>query len=72
MLEKITKDFIKKIITEIKKQDNQETLEKDLINPILANFSERIFPYVSLLFVMYTLNLFLIIIILIILYKKNK
>ena len=72
MLEKITKDFIKKIITEIKKQDNQETLEKDLINPILANFSERIFPYVSLLFVMYSLKLFLIIIILIILYKKNK
>jgi len=72
MLEKITKDFIKKIICEIKKQDNQETLEKDLINPILANFSERIYPYVSLLFIMYSFNLFLIIIILIILYKKNK
>jgi len=74
MLEKITKDFINKIIVEIKKQDNKDTLEKDLINPILANFSDRIYPYVSLLFVMYSLNLILIIIILvlIILYNKNK
>ncbi len=65
MIDKLVKDLIKKCIEEIKKEENKLIIEKDLINPILKNFSERIYPYVSLLFIMYSLNLLLIIIILI-------
>lgn len=74
MLEKLTKDFINKLINEINKPDNKEKLEKDVISPIFSNFADRIYPYVSLLFVMYSLNLILIIVILIliIVYNKNK
>jgi hypothetical protein len=74
MLDKLTKDFINKIIMEINKQDNKEKLEKEVINPIFSTFAERIYPYVSLLFIMYSLNLILIIVILvlIIIYNKNK
>ena len=72
MIEKLTKDFINKIILEINKQENKEKLESDIINPIFSNFAERIYPYVSLLFIMYSLNLILIIIILILIIIYNK
>lgn len=72
MIDKLTKDFINKIIIEINKPDNKEKLEKDVINPIFKSFADRIYPYVSLLFVMYSLNLVLIIVIIILLIIYNK
>jgi hypothetical protein len=72
MLEKLTTDFINKIIIEINKQENKDKLEKKIIGPIFSNFAERIYPYVSLLFIMYTLNLILIIIILALIILNNK
>ncbi len=74
MLDKLTKDFISKIIIEINKEENKTKLEQEVINPIFTNFANRIYPYVSLLFIMYSLNLILVIIvlILIIMYNKNK
>lgn len=72
MLDKLTKDLINKIISEVNKPDNKEKLENDLINPIFSNFAERIYPYVSLLFIMYSLNLILIIVILILIIIYNK
>ena len=72
MIEKLTKDFNNKIILEINKQENKEKLESDIINPIFSNFAERIYPYVSLLFIMYSLNLILIIIILVLIIIYNK
>jgi hypothetical protein len=72
MLDKLTKDFINKIIMEINKRENKEKLKNEVINPIFSNFAERIYPYVSLLFIMYSLNLILIIIILILIIMYNK
>lgn len=72
MINKLTKDFINKIVIEINKTDNKEKLEKEIINPIFSNFAGKIYPYVSLLFIMYTLNLILIIIILILIIIYNK
>jgi len=74
MINKLTTDFINKLIQEINKEENREKLENEIISPIFSNFAERIYPYVSLLFIMYSLNLILIIIILIliILYNNKK
>jgi len=71
MLNRIMKDVIKKFIIEINREDNKCIIEKDIFNPIFSNFTQRIYPYVSLLFAMYTINLILIIIILILIIKKN-
>ena len=62
MLDKLTKDFISKIVIEINKEENKTKLEQEVINPIFTNFANRIYPYVSLLFIMYSLNLILVII----------
>jgi hypothetical protein len=72
MLDKLTKDFINKIIVEVNKEENRTKLEQDVINPIFSNFADRIYPYVSLLFVMYSLNLVLIIVVLILIIMYNK
>ena len=72
MIDKLIKDFVKKAVVEIKKQENKVLLEKEIIDPVLKSFAERIYPYVSLLFIMYSLNLVLIIIILILLINYNK
>lgn len=72
MIDKITKDIISKIIIEINKPENKTKLENDVITPIFANFADRIYPYVSLLFVMYSLNLILIIVILVLIIIYNK
>jgi hypothetical protein len=68
---KVMNDIIKKIIIEIKKEDNKYIIENDIFNPIFSIFAQKIYPYVSLLFAMYTINLILIIIILILIVKKN-
>ena len=73
MIEKLMKNFIDKVITELNKEDNKEKLDKQIINPILSNFSYKLFPYISLLFIMYSFNIILIIsIIILILNNKNK
>jgi hypothetical protein len=72
MIDKLTKEFLEKIILELQKEENKTKLEKDIINPIFSNFAERIYPYVSLLFGMYTINLVLIIVILILIIMYNK
>ena len=72
MIDKLVKDFIQKIIIEIKKKENKDIIEKDILNPIFSSFTEKIYPYVSLLFIMYCLNLVLIIVILILIILYNK
>ena len=72
MIDKLTKDFLEKIILELQKEENKTRLEKDIINPIFSSFAERIYPYVSLLFGMYTINLILIIVILVLIIMYNK
>ncbi len=72
MIDKITKDFISKLIIEVNKPENKTKLENDVIAPIFANFADRIYPYVSLLFVMYSLNLILIIVVLVLIILFNK
>ena len=72
MIEKLIKDFIKKSINELKKNENQMLIESEILGPIFKSFSEKIYPYVSLLFIMYSLNLVLIIVILILIILYNK
>jgi hypothetical protein len=72
MIDKIITDFVKKTSIEIKKKKNKDLIEKEIVEPVLKNFSERIYPYVSLLFIMYSINLVLIIIILILIISYNK
>lgn len=72
MIEQLTKDFLNKIVIEIKKDDNKKTIKNDILEPILSEFSDTIYPYISILFLMYSINLILIIVILFLILLKKK
>lgn len=72
MIDQLTKDFLNKIVFEIKKDDNKKTIKNDILEPILSEFSEKIYPYISILFLMYSINLVLIIIILFLIILRTK
>jgi hypothetical protein len=74
MIDKLITDFVLKTAFEIKKKKNKDLIEKEIIEPVLKKFTNRIYPYVSLLFIIYSINLVLIIIILILIIcnKKNN
>ena len=71
MIDKLTKQLIDKIIIEFKKEENKDKINNELFNPVLKIFTNRIYPYISLLFIIYSLNLIIIIAILIIVIVKK-
>lgn len=72
MIEKIIKDLVKNIILEIKKEESQLLIEIEILNPILTKYTNKIYPYFSLLLFLYCINLLLIIVILILIIMFNK
>ena len=72
MIDKITKDFIDKMVIEVKKENNRKKIKEEILHPILDEFSEKIYPYINILFMMYSINLILIIIILILTVFKKR
>jgi hypothetical protein len=72
MIDKLATDFINKFIIEMNKIENRNRIQNEIINPLICNFSNKIFPYVTLLIIMYILNLILIITILILIIIYNK
>lgn len=71
MINKLILDSLDKIIIELNKEGNKEKLEMKIINPILNNFTSKLFPYISLLFIMYSFNIILIISIIILIITKS-
>jgi len=72
MIEKIIKDFLDKFLLEIKKKENQEKIEIELINPLLTHYTNKFYPYITLLMILYCINLLLIVIILILIIMFNR
>lgn len=72
MIDKLTKDFIDKMVIEVKKNENKDKIKNDILNPIFSEFSDKIYPYISILFLMYSLNLVLIIVILFLIIIRKK
>lgn len=72
MLYKITGDLLNKCITELKKQENREKININIIDPIISSITNKIHPYMITIFCMYILILILIISILFILILNKK
>jgi hypothetical protein len=72
MVEKLTSDLLSRVINEIKKDENQKKIEIEILNPILVKFSNKIYPYVKIVFFIFILNFMLVFIILILIIIFNK
>lgn len=66
------KNTIQKIVEEFQEEETKKKIFDEIVIPILDKFCDKIYPYVTLLFIMYTINLILIIaILLIIIMTRN-
>jgi hypothetical protein len=72
MVEKLTKNLLNRIITEIKKEENQKKIEIEILDPILFNFLNKIYPYFKFIFIIFMLNFILVLTIFILLIYVNK
>ena len=72
MAEKLTKNILNRIITEIKKEENQKIIEDEILNPILFKFLNRIYPYFKFVFGIFILNFLLVLTIFILLIIFNN
>jgi len=72
MVEKLTSDLLSRVNNEIKKDENQKKIEIEILNPILVKFSNKIYPYVKIVFFIFILNFMLVFIILILIIIFNK
>lgn len=70
MIKKLTNNFINKFVKEFNKEENKTKINNEILIPIFSSFSEKIYPYVTLLFVLYTFNLLIIITILLLIIFK--
>ena len=71
MIDKLTKQLINKLILEFNKEENKQKLNEELFNPVLKIFTDKIYPYISLLFIVYSINLIIIISILVLVIIKK-
>lgn len=71
-MDKITRNCIDRLIKEINKPENKTKLENEILTPVFSNVTNRIYPYVFLLFIMYSINLILILIIIILIMYNKK
>jgi hypothetical protein len=73
MLQKLTSDILYKCIQELKKEENKVKLNENIVEPVISNLTERLYPYLIILFIMYILVIILVIsILIIILFNKKK
>jgi len=71
-MNKIVKQIFNKFIEEFKEKDNKEHFNREVLKPILQEFYNKVYPYITILFIMYGLNLILIISILVIILYSRK
>jgi hypothetical protein len=69
MLSNITKDLLVKLQLAMKKPENIQYLENELLNPIIKHCINQLFPYYILIVSIFVLVLILVIILLFIVIK---
>ena len=72
MIYKITNDLLNKFIIEFNKDENRKKINVEIIDPIINDISNRLYPYMIIIFIMYILIIVLIITILFILIIRRK
>ena len=54
MLQKLTSDILYKCIQELKKDENKIKINENIVEPVITNLTDRLYPYLIILFIMYS------------------
>ena len=72
-LSRLTNDFLNRCLKEFDNKNNKDKVQRVIIDPIIDEINNKLFPYLIVTFVLYILILIpLIIILIVILAKKSK
>lgn len=73
MFDNLTRQIIENLVDNLNNSENKELLRNKIFDPIIQEFQDKLKPYLSLMVLIYGLNLLLIILILILLLiNRNK
>lgn len=64
MIEDFTKDLLERLSNEIRKEENKEKLNAEVISPLMESVLNMLYPWLTLLSILYCILLFLIVVIL--------
>lgn len=70
MIDNLTTQILEKVMLELDKNDNKEFIDNKFIKPLCENISNKIHPYMLIIFVSYIIILILIIWIMFLLIRK--
>lgn len=71
MIEKFTTEIIDKIVIEIKKKNNLEKINDNIVEPMIYYLMKKIYPYIIFLVVLIVIIILLLIFLLVIIKLKN-
>ena len=72
MIVEFTNDILNKVIETFNSKENKDKLSESILDPLIQEINNRLYPYIILIFLMYILILILIITILILLIMNKN
>lgn len=70
MISKLTNDIIDKIVCEFNKEENKKKLFNNIIEPITQHMLDKIYPYILISCIMFSITIIFFIITIIYIIKK--
>ena len=71
MLKNLTNEILDKSISEIKKDDNMNKIQKNIIDPLINYTFKKVYPYITTVFILLILIFLIIIAILLLIIRNN-
>ena len=71
MLKNLTNEILEKSISEIKKDDNMNKIQKNIIDPLINYTFKKVYPYITTVFILLILIFLIIIAILLLIIRNN-
>ena len=70
MISNITKSIINKCIDEFKKEENQDLIQKNIIDPLIIYIIDRFYPYIFFITMIFILMIILMMVIILLIFTN--
>ena len=71
-ISQFTKELLDKILVEIKKKDNMNKIEQNLVEPLILYTFKRLYPYILICSVIFITTFLIAVLILLLLIRRSK
>jgi hypothetical protein len=71
-ISQFTKELLDKILVEIKKKDNMNKIEQNLVEPLILYTFKRLYPYILICSLLFITTFLIAVLILLLLIRQSK